>query len=201
MSQMRRFRLLLVDDHEVINWGLRCLLGRETWVERCVSATSRDEALPLARRYEPHVALVDVILGAESGVETARLICEASPGTRILMMSGAGRISAKAMRAARASGFIAKTWLPEDIARAIRVVGLGLAFDVSPSARPEPLLSQRERDVLELVATGATNAEVADTLHLSMHTVKQHASAAYKKLNVRNRAEAVQQAERLGFIT
>ena len=73
---------------------------------------------------------------------------------------------------------------------------------VFPEAADAPAgsLSPRERDVLELIATGATNAEIATSLHLSPHTVKEHASAVYRKLDVRNRAEAVQRAQRLGLV-
>lgn len=196
----RRFRLLVVDDHEVVNWGLRVLLTQEDWVQRCVTARSAEQAVAHARRYDPHVALIDVHLGGESGVDVARQVKEIRPGVRILLMSGAGPVAPKALRVAKAAGFVSKAWLPEDIVRAIRIVGLGKTLDMSFPAPLDAMLSRRERDVLALVATGATNAQVAQALNLSMHTVKQHASAAYKKLSVRNRAEAVLQAERLGLI-
>ena len=68
----RRLRVLVVDDHDVVHWGFRLMLGEQPWVERCLSARNGDEAIELARRYEPHVALVDLFVGEESGAE----ICE-----------------------------------------------------------------------------------------------------------------------------
>jgi DNA-binding NarL/FixJ family response regulator len=68
-STERRLRVLIVDDHEVVHWGFRLMLGEQPWVERCVSARNSAEALALTQRYEPHVALVDLFVGQESGAE------------------------------------------------------------------------------------------------------------------------------------
>ena len=73
MSPERKLRVLVVDDHDVVHWGFRLLLTEQPWVERCLTASNAEEALALARRYEPHVALVDLFLGEESGAE----LCEA----------------------------------------------------------------------------------------------------------------------------
>jgi two-component system response regulator DesR len=198
----RRLRVLVVDDHDVVHWGFKLMLGEQPWVERFLAARSGEEALALARRYEPHVALVDLFLGAESGAEVCERLRAISPVTRVLLISGAGRISAHAARAAGASGFVSKDWAAPDVARAVRMVGLGMTvFEPDTGAGSAALLSDREREVLDLVATGATNPEIARTLHLSPHTVKEHTSALYRKLSVRNRAEAVQKAQRLGLIS
>jgi len=196
----RRLRVLVVDDHDVVHWGFKLMLGEQPWVERFLAARSGDEALELTRRYEPHVALVDLFLGAESGAEVCERMRQASPMTRVLLISGAGRISAHAARAAGASGFVSKDWAAPDVARAVRMVGLGMTV-FEPAESAPGLLSEREREVLDLVATGATNPEIARALHLSPHTVKEHTSALYRKLSVRNRAEAVQKAQRLGLLT
>ncbi len=201
MSAGRRLRVLVVDDHDVVHWGFRLMLGEQPWVERFLAARTGEEALGLARRYEPHVALVDLLLGDESGAEVCGRLREASPVTRVLLISGAGRISAHAARAAGASGFVSKGWAAPDVARAVRMVGLGMTvFEPGEEAAPG-LLTEREREVLDLVATGATNREIADALFLSPHTVKEHTSGLYRKLEVRNRAEAVQRAQRLGLIS
>jgi DNA-binding NarL/FixJ family response regulator len=201
MPSERRFRLLVVDDHEVVNWGFRLLLTRQAWVDRCITATTGEEALAYARRYEPHVALVDLFLGDESGMDLACALRDASPETKVLLISGAGKVSPKAVRAAGASGFVSKTWPPEDIARAVRMIGLGLALTpLDDDGTSTVQLSQREREVLKLIAGGSTNEQIARGMSLSLHTVKQHASAVYRKLGVRNRAEAVQRGERLGYI-
>jgi len=195
----RRLRVLVVDDHEVVQWGLRLLLTGQPWVERCLVARDGGEALALARGYEPHVALVDLFLGAASGAELCSALRAASPATRVLLISGAGRISAAAARAAGASGFVSKDGSAEEVARAVRAVGTGLT--VFPAdGRPAAPLPGREREVLELIASGATNHEIAARLSLSPHTVKDHTSSLYRRLDVRNRAEAVQRAQRLGLL-
>ena len=197
----RRLRVLVVDDHEVVHWGFRLMLGQQPWVERCLSARSADEALTLAARYTPHVALVDLFVGEESGPEVCERLRALLPALRVLLISGAGRISAAAARAAGASGFVAKDRPAAEIASAVRVVAAGREVFPAEEAPVGPPLTGRERDVLELVARGATNREIAADLFLSPHTVKEHTSALYRKLGVRNRAEAVQRAQRLGLIS
>ena len=198
----RRLGVLVVDDHDVVHWGFRLLLTDQSWVERCLSARSGAEALALARRYEPQVALVDLFLGAESGADVCEALRRTSPGTRVLLISGAGRISPQAARAAGASGFVSKDWGAQDVATAVRMVGLGMTvFSRASDERPAAPLTDREREVLVRIAAGATNREIAESLFLSPHTIKEHTSALYRKLKVRNRAEAVRRAERLGLLS
>ena len=199
MSPERNLRVLVVDDHDVVHWGFRLLLTEQPWVERCLSASNGEEALQLARRYDPHVALVDLFLGEESGAELCEAIRRESPSTRVLLISGAGWISPQAAKAAGASGFVSKDWSADDVAAAVRMVGKGMTVFAPRAEQPAAPLSDREREVLSLMASGATNKEIAQRLFLSPHTVKEHTSALYRKLNVRNRAEAVQRAERLGL--
>jgi DNA-binding NarL/FixJ family response regulator len=194
-----RFRVLVVDDHDVVHWGFRLLLTEQPWVDRCLSASSFDEALELARRYEPHVALVDLFLGEQSGAELCEALTSELPGTRVLLISGAGWISPQAAKAAGAAGFVSKDWSADDVAAAVRMVGKGMTVFAPRVEQPSVPLSEREREVLALMAKGATNREIAARLYLSPHTVKEHTSALYKKLKARNRAEAVQRAERLGL--
>jgi two-component system response regulator DesR len=191
--------VLVVDDHEVVHWGFRLLLSEQPWVERCLTARDPDQARDLARRYEPHVALVDLFLGERSGAELCTTLRRDSPRTRVLLISGAGWISPQAARAAGASGFLSKDSSADTVAGAVRAVGEGrTVFSRGPREAAAPL-SPRERDVLGLMSGGATNREIAESLHLSPHTVKEHTSQLYRKLGVRNRAEAVRRAERLGL--
>lgn len=197
----RRLRVLVVDDHDVVHWGFRVLLGEQPWVERYVAARTGTEALALLPTLKPDVALVDLFLVGESGADVCASIRRASPSTRVLLISGAGRMSPAAARAAGASGFVSKDWEAHEVARAVRMVGLGMTMFAPTSEQPAPLLSEREREVLDLIAAGSTNREIAERLYLSPHTVKEHTSALYRKLRARNRAEAVQRAQRIGLLS
>jgi DNA-binding NarL/FixJ family response regulator len=196
----RRLRVLVVDDHEVVHWGFRVMLGEQPWVQRCLAARSGAEALEVLRTFPADVALVDLFLAGESGADVCDSIRRASPSTRVLLISGAGRMSPAAARAAGASGFISKDWEAREVARAVRAVGLGMTMFSPTSEQPAPLLTEREREVLDLIAAGSTNREIAERLFLSPHTVKEHTSAVYRKLQARNRAEAVQLAQRIGLL-
>jgi two-component system response regulator DesR len=191
---------MVVDDHDVVHWGFRVLLSEQPWVERCLAARTSAEALELARSFEPDVALVDLFLAGESGADLSESIRMASPTTRVLLISGSGRMSAAAARAAGASGFVSKDWDAGEVVSAVRAVGLGMTMFAPKSDQPEPMFSGREREVLGLIAAGSTNREIAERLYLSPHTVKEHTSAIYKKLGARNRADAVQRAQRIGLL-
>jgi DNA-binding NarL/FixJ family response regulator len=196
----RRLRILVVDDHDIVHWGFRLLLERQPWVERCLAAHNGEEALVLAAEAKPHVALVDLFLGGESGAGICEELHARSPNTKILLISGAGTISPAAARAAGASGFVSKDWGAPDVVKAVRMVGLGMdVFAPAPKTTQAPL-SEREREVVSLIAAGSTNREIAEKLFLSPHTVKEYTSGLYRKLGVRNRAEAVKRAQRLGLI-
>jgi DNA-binding NarL/FixJ family response regulator len=198
-----RMVVLVVDDHDVVHWGFRLMLTQQPWVERCLSAHTGHQAIDLAKRYRPHVALVDLFIGEESGAEICERLRAAEPITRVLLFSGAGEISPQAARAAGAAGFAYKDWPARRIAGAVRLVGLGRTVFPRNDENDHSGalgLSERERDVLRLMASGSTNPEIADALHLSKHTIKEHTSAVYRKLGVRNRTEAVQRAQRLGLL-
>lgn len=194
-----RLRLLAVDDHEVVRWGFRLLMADQSWVERCVTAGTPEEAMELAARYRPHVAVIDLFMGDSSGAELCSQLCRQQPGMKVLLISGAGWLSPAAARAAGASGFVPKDWDAADVMSAVRMVANGMTVFVPREERPAAGLSPRERQIVELMAQGSTNGEIATELHLSPHTVKDHASAVYRKLGVRNRAQAVRRAERLGL--
>jgi DNA-binding NarL/FixJ family response regulator len=193
--------VLVVDDHAVVQWGFRLLLGRQPWIGRCDAATTLDEAVELARLRKPDVALVDLFLGERSGADLCESLRDVSPKTRVLLISGAGWISPETAKAAGAAGFIPKDWSAEEVANAVRMVGRGMTVFARQAEGPATPLSTREREVLELIGQGATNREIAQRLFLSPHTVKDHTTALYRKLGVRNRAEAAKRAEQLGLAT
>ncbi len=197
----RGLKVMVVDDHDVVHWGFRLLLERQPWVERCGAARASDSAVAMTRELRPDVALVDLLLGDESGAEVCEEIRAASPSTRVLLISGAGTISPAVARAAGASGFISKDWSAADVVKAVRMVSLGSEVFAEPAEQSGPALTRREREVLEIIAGGSTNREAAEQLHLSPHTVKDILSATYRKLEARNRAEAVRKAQNLGLLT
>jgi two-component system response regulator DesR len=170
-------------------------------VTRCLSARSGQEAIGHTRRFEPNVALVDLFVGDESGADICELLRHETPAPKVLLISGAGRISQSAARAAGASGFVSKDWSSTEIVRAVRMVGLGKTVFPPQPDRPAFELSSREREVLDLMASGATNREIAGSLFLSPNTVKEHTSGLYRKLDARNRTEAVRRAQRLGLLS
>jgi two-component system response regulator DesR len=114
-------------------------------------------------------------------------------------MSGAGGISPRAARAAGAAGFISKDWPAPEIAKLVRMAGDGIEVFRDTAGPAAPSLTERESEILGLIAGGATNREIAQVLFLSPHTVKEHTSTMYRKLGARNRADAVQRAQRLGL--
>jgi two-component system response regulator DesR len=169
-------------------------------VEGYCAAATTDEALVLAAREHPHVALVGASVGYDSGAEITRRLGEVSPETRVLLMATTGRISARAARAAGAYGFVPKHWPAQDIANAARMVGLGMTVFAPEADGDRAMLSERESQVLEMIALGSTNREIAARLFLSPHTVKDHTSALYRKIGARNRAQAILRAQRLGIL-
>ncbi len=115
-------------------------------------------------------------------------------------MSRNGGITAQSARAAGAYGSVPKDWSAQDLAGAARMVALGMTVFAPDREQPGTLLSERERQVLHLIANGSTNREIAERLFLSPHTVKDHTSTLYRKVKAKNRADAIQRAQRLGLL-
>jgi DNA-binding NarL/FixJ family response regulator len=195
-----RLRVLVADEQEIVHWGFRSLLTSQDWVERYLSAQTAEEAIELVRLHEPHVALVDVLVGEDSGAVLCQRMREICPRTRVLLMSRNGAVTAQSARAAGAFGSVPKDWSAQDLAGAARMVALGMTVFAPDRETPGTLLSERERQVLTMIAAGATNREIADRLFLSPHTVKDHTSTLYKKIKAKNRADAIQRAQRLGIL-
>lgn len=197
----KALRILIVDDHDIVHWGFRVLLERQPWVEHCAAASSAAEALRLTAADPPDVALIDLFLGTSSGADLTTELRRRSPRTRVLLISGAGSVSRAAARAAGASGFVSKGWGAIDVVKAVRMVALGMeVFEPRGEDAAAPALTGREQEVLAAIAAGATNREIAARLYLSPHTIKEYSSSLYRKLGVRNRAEAARRAEQLGLL-
>ena len=198
-----RLRVLVVDDHDVVHWGFRLLLGEQPWVERCLSAPRRRGGLALARRYRPaRRAGRPVRRRRVRAPRSARACCEASPDTSVLLISGAGPdLPTSRARAPARAGFVSKDL---DARRRRQGGAHGRRRDDGVHARQRADPARRCRRASARCSTSSPRApptgEIGDRLFLSPHTVKEHTSALYRKLGVRNRAEAVQQAQRRGLL-
>ena len=199
-DEHKRLRVLLIDDEDIVHWGFRAVLADEEWVERFEHAHSGEAGIEIAEKIGPQVAIIDLLLGGESGADVCERLRAAAPTTRVLLMSGVEHMSAQSARSVGASGFVTKAWSARDIAGAARMVGLGMSVFTSERGATTNLLTEREREVLGMIAAGATNREIAAKLFLSPHTVKDHTSTLYKKMSARNRAEAIVRAQRLGLL-
>ena len=197
----QRGAVLLVDSSDIIQIGLRVLLRRQSWVTRVLSARRGADAVLLAARHEPRLALVDLFVGDEYGIEICEAIRQRSPGVRVLLTSSSCTLTQHAAHTAGASGFIAKDCSADELLTAIRKAADDRAsFVWSPDAK-RGSLSSRQQEILNLMAEGATNRGIADALDLSVDTVKHHTTLIYRRLDVRNRAAAVHLAQRLGLLT
>ncbi|GAB1823894.1 response regulator [Herbidospora sp. RD11066] len=199
-------RIMLAEDQNLVRGALAALLGLEEDLEVVAEAANGDEAVALAQRTHPDVALLDIEMPGTDGLTAAAQIRAAVPGCHVMILTTFGRPGylRRAMEAG-ASAFLIKDGPAEQLAAAIRRVMAGERV-IDPalaatalSTGPNPL-SQRERDVLAAGAGGATIADIASRLHLSEGTVRNYLSAAITKVGVRNRIEAAQAAERNGWL-
>ena len=209
-------RILIADDHPLFRDGLRALLQAAPDMELVGDATTGDEAASLAAELQPDVVLMDIQMPGRSGVEATRRIVQGSPHIRVLVvtMFEDDRTVFAAMRAG-ARGYVLKGASSSEMLRAIQAVGGGEAifspgiavrlteyFAMSqPSASPPifPELSDREREILELIAQGRSNAEIAARLVLSPKTVRNHVSNVLHKLQAADRTEAAIRAREAGL--
>lgn len=192
--------VLVLDPHDASRIGLGVLLQREAWVSRCLVAADEQRAKVLASRHRPAVAAIDISqVGPFAGAVVASLR-EVRPGLQVVLTSHYSGAAIASPRQYGASAFVPADAPVADTIAALRAAAREeeVIHEVSvalPSTRGA--LSRRERDVLALLATGATNREIAAELYLGPDTVKKHASSLYRKLGVRNRTEATQQAVQL----
>jgi DNA-binding NarL/FixJ family response regulator len=198
-SGRRGVRVLVLVDEEIVHWGFRLLLGNQPWAERCIPARDAGSALELARHFEPHVALIDTGALDREPSAFCRDLTRTCEQTSILLLTHADAVAPSTVRASGAAGFVSRGWAAGDLLQAIRRASAGLA--TQPCRPPaQTNLSARQSEILQLIADGATNSEIAVRLYLSRDTVKQHTSALYRKLGARNRTHAVQTARRQGLI-
>jgi DNA-binding NarL/FixJ family response regulator len=210
-----RIRVLIADDHPLFRKGLRGLLESVTGIEVVGEATEGEEAIALAERLQPDVILMDINMPGVNGIEATRRILHVSPsvGVLVLTMYEDDDSVFAAMRAG-ARGYLLKGVDQGEVLRAINAVSSGEAI-FSPSiarrlihyfstlektvAPVFPELTEREREVLTLIAQGHTNAAIAEKLVLSPKTVRNHVSTIFSKLQVASRAEAIIRARDAGL--
>lgn len=205
-SDGRSIRLLIADDQALIRGALGALLDLEEDLEVCALAADGAEALRLVGETRPDVCLMDIQMPGLDGIETTRRMREASPGTRVLIVTTFARPGyLRSALDAGASGFLVKDTPAEQLAEAVRRVHAGLRV-VDPALAEESLfdganpLSERERQVLRLATDGRSAAAIAAEVFLSAGTVRNHLSAAIGKTAAANRAQAVQIALDKGWI-
>jgi len=202
------FTILLVDDHAVVRSGLKLLLEAEEGIEVVGEAANAQEALLRTKLLQPDILLLDVTMPGKNGIEVAREVAGVSPETRIVMLSMQDEPSyVREAFGAGASGYVLKEAADTELVRAVREVAAGgryvhpelgarLAFAEArerQDAAADPL-SEREREVLRLLALGHTNQEIAKLLYISVRTAETHRARVMQKLDLDTRAELVRYA-------
>ena len=211
---MGSIRVLVADDHPVFRYGMRAILGAEPDTEIVGEATDGAEAVTLAAELRPDVILMDINMPGSNGIEATRRITEANPDTGILMLTMFEDDDSvfSAIRAG-ASGYVLKGADGAETLRAIRAVAGGEAIfgptvarrltrhftQSEPTSQPFPELTERERNILALIARGYTNTAVADCLYLSPKTVRNYVSSIFAKLGVHDRTQVIIRAREAGL--
>jgi two-component system, NarL family, response regulator NreC len=211
MSQ--KIRILLADDHAVVRQGFRLILGAQPDMEIVGEAGNGREAVELAEKLHPDVAVMDVAMPELNGIEATRRIAEAAPRTRVLALSmHKDSVYVREILRAGARGYLLKDQIDSDLLAAVRAVARGEGY-LSPAvsdavlndyrkhvSEPIDLLTSREREVLQMIAEGKTNKEIATVLALSVYTVDAHRGRIMEKLNLHSVNELVRFAVRNGLV-
>jgi DNA-binding NarL/FixJ family response regulator len=209
-------RVLIADDHPLFRDGMRGLLGSLPDMEVVGEASSGEQAIELARELQPDVILMDIKMPVINGIEATREILHTSPRIGVLVVTMfEDEDSVFAAMRAGARGYLLKDSSGQEVMHAIRAVASGeaifgpgvaqrlISFFSAPSPavsrRAFPELTEREEEILSLVAQGKTNQEIAKELFVSLKTVRNHVSNIFLKLQVADRAQAVIRAREAGL--
>jgi two-component system, NarL family, response regulator NreC len=193
--------VVLIDDHQLLRAGLRSRLEKETDVSVVGEADNADMGVVLARRLQPDVILLDLLMPRKGGYDTLPELAEVAPAAKVLVISSqAAPSSVRRALSAGAAGYLPKRASDGDLLTAIRNVArgsgyvdpdLGAQLVVSNGGPALEPLSDRERDVLHLLALGYTNQEISKKLFISVRTVDTHRAHIMRKLSLETRAELV----------
>jgi two-component system, NarL family, response regulator NreC len=209
----KKIRILLADDHAVVRQGFLMILAAEPDMEIVGQAANGREAVDLAERLQPDVVVMDVAMPELNGIEATRRLGESTPHTRVLALSmHKDSVYVREILRAGARGYLLKDAFDRDLVAAVRAVARGEAY-LSPAisdtvltdyrkhvSDPLDLLTSREREILQMLAEGKTNKEIATALELSVYTVDAHRGRIMEKLNMHSIGELVRFAVRNGLI-
>jgi two-component system, NarL family, response regulator DesR len=199
-------RIMIAEDQTMVRQALVALLELEPDIEVVAQAADGDEALAMARKFQPDVAVLDIEMPGPSGIEVASTLAKGAFSGKVVIVTTFDRPGyLRAAMAAGASGFLLKDAPAADLATAIRKVAAGQrvvdpALAAAALAQGDSPLTERETEVLAAAASHDAIADIAVRLHLSNGTVRNHLSAAIQKLGARNRAEAVELAQQKGWL-
>jgi two-component system response regulator NreC len=210
---MNPIRILLADDHAVVRQGFRAILAQQPVMQIVGEAGNGRDVLTQAQETLPDVIVMDVAMPELNGIEATRRLSTALPNTRVLALSmHKDSVYVREMLKAGAKGYLLKDSVEHDLLEAVRTLARGGEY-ISPAVQsalnspyriaattPLDLLTSREREVLQLIAEGKTNKEVAVLLNISVFTVDAHRGRIMEKLNVHNVNELVRFAVRHGLV-
>jgi len=212
MDEEKRIRVMTVDDHEIMRGGIRFVLLAFDDLELVAEARRGEEAVRLCAAARPDVVLMDMKMPEMDGIAATKAVKEASPNTQVLFLTGFHERSLvqQAIHAG-AVGYLLKDTSKEDLAAAIRAAADGrstmspeaaevLADDGETAAASGGDLTEREREILALLAQGLSNKKIAERLEISEYTVRNHVSQVIAKLGVANRSEAAVLAVQRGLV-
>lgn len=209
---MPKLRIMLADDHLVVREGLKALINREPDMEVVGEASDGYDIGRLAAQTEPDVVIMDISMPHVNGMEATRQLREALPDTRVLALSmHEDRMYIRRMLEAGAAGYVAKRAMAAELLRAIRAVAAGAVYiDPHVAGHLEMLLggqprapldlTPRETEVLQLIARGFSNKEIAAQLGIAVKTVETHRARAMEKLGLQSRAGVVRLALERGWL-
>jgi two-component system response regulator NreC len=209
----RKIRIILADDHPIVRQGFRLILAAQPDMEVVGEAADGRQAVELAENTKPDVLVMDVAMPGLNGIEATRRISRLAPRTRILALSmHKDSIYVREILRAGARGYLLKDSIDQDLLAAVRSLARGEGY-LSPAVseavltdyrkyvtNPLDLLTSREREVLQMIAEGRTNKEIASALNLSVYTIDAHRGRIMDKLNLHSAGELVRFAMRNGLI-